>query len=136
MRLKAVFVCDDVRQELGNKLTIVGMYNDVIMVGGGEGGIGLPKLAAVFVLGGLRGVSELAYRSYFVLEGAPVPDPPLQTIQRNADTDEHNFLFAMIPAIFPGPGAMRAILDAQVGGQRERFEYRFEIRRASMPSMN
>src|SRR6266851_8865116 len=92
-------VCDDVRQELGNKLTLVGLYNDIMTFGPGAGPFGLAKLASVFVVAGLRGIRRLAFRHTMavIASGMPavpaVENQPLQRLERPDEVlglDEHH----------------------------------------------
>jgi len=129
MRLKSIVVCDDVRQEIGNKLTLVGAYNEAIVFPAGEGGLGLPKLAVVFVVSGLRGVAQIDYRHFLHFGDGPLLEPTMTPIQRPPAQDEQNFVLLESPLVLPGPGRLRAVLDVRVEGETERYEYAFEVRR-------
>lgn len=130
VHLKAVIVCDDLRQEVGNKFTACGMYNERISFpppSAPNAMIGLPKLAILFVVAGMTGVASYSYRHFLHYGDENVPDVPMQQGQRAPAADEHNFVFQVAPFVVPGPGRLRAILDLRVGNQTKHFEYAFEI---------
>ena len=133
MELKAVLVCDDLRREVGNKLSAIGLYNEsIVFPPGGPSALALPRLAVLFVVRGMLGVASYRYRHFLHYEPAgPLPDPPMQDGQRGPDNDEHNFVLQITPFIVPGPGRVRAVLEVDPGNdRRSRFEYAFEIRLA------
>ena len=96
LRCRAVLVCDDVRQEVGNKFSAIGMYNDIIGFPAGQGPMGLPKLAFLFVLTGLAGVEEFRFRYSVSFNPSPTTPPvvPLQVMRRpQPELSEHTFMF-------------------------------------------
>ena len=135
MELRAVIVCDDVRYERGNKLTLVGCYNDGILFGPGEGPMVIPKLAVVYVVSGLRGVETITCRQ--TLAFGEIPDleaVPLRTEPHDAAFGEHNFVYQVSPALFPREGTVTAVLELTAGAASAHFEHRFSVRRgASAP---
>jgi hypothetical protein len=136
-RCRAILVCDDLRQEVGNKWSAVGMYNDMIGFPAGQGPVGLPKLAVMFVVAGLAGTDELRFRytMSFTPSAAPMMPaiPPLQVVRRpQPEIDEHNFMFQMMPAVFPGAGTLQIALELEVEeGDLQRFEHRIRVVRGA-----
>jgi hypothetical protein len=128
-----MLICDDLRQEVGNKLSTMGIYAGVVGFPAGEGAFGLAKLASVFVIGGLTGVEELKYRHFFAGDPALPGVSPLSHLQpllemRRPDPtlDEHIFGIFLTPAVFQGSGLLAAHLDLELAG--ETFQFRYEIR--------
>lgn len=124
LSVRVSVICDDVRQEMGNKLTLVGLYNDRITFPAGSAPhFGVPKLMSVFIVTGFRGVRRLAYRHTVTVVGAlgqrsPAEDQPLVTITRLEEAvplDEHNFITMVVPAVFASsPSYLRATLRVEL----------------------
>lgn len=134
MNLKASFFCDDVRLEQGNKMIAIGIYNESLVFPPGEGGMGTPKLAAVFVVRGLAGVAQLRCRQTVAFESpnAPVshgPQPPLVQMNRQAAADEHNFVWQMAPVRFPAEGRLTVRLEVIAGEEHAEYACSLKILR-------
>lgn len=133
IRLKSVFFCDDVRSETGNKISAMGIYNEALLFQPGTGPIGLPKLAAVFIVAGLKGISDIRWQQS-VSFGDKTNTLPEATLHRpDTSNDEQNFLILQMPAVFPGTGTLTARLRVAVDGEEEKtFEAKVEIRRGNV----
>ena len=125
--LKAALICDDLRQELGNKVSTMGIYSGLIAFPQGDGAFGVPKLAAVFIIAGLAQVDELRFRQLTSVDPPvqvggfvqPPVLPPLQVIRRpDPNLDEHLFALFISPAVFQGPGrhSIQVVRGAAGGG--------------------
>src|SRR5262245_12008158 len=126
---RAAFFCDDVRYEHGNKISAIGVYNDLMSFPPGEGPMILPKLAVVFMVKGLMGRAEVQVRFWTTLGNAPIPPVP-HTVSRNASTDEHNFVFQIAPAVFPKAGSVSATLEVIEEEQPVEFTCGIRVERA------
>ena len=122
-------ICEDVRFQLGGTLSLVGVVNERIIAPEGEGPIAIPKLACFAVVSGLRGIERLEFRQW-LREASGRVDGPAQTSERHeALSDEHNFVFAMSPMVFPGPGAYEMGLEVEAGGERVQYTIGFVVER-------
>lgn len=129
MELKAKLFCDDVRREIGNKLTVVGVYNDAIVFPGGTGKkVALPKLAAVFIITGLEGLSDFEYRHWFKFGDVPDPEVPWARENHNPQTSDHNFINQISPAVFPGNGTFSSSLSVRQDERVYTFDVSIDIR--------
>jgi hypothetical protein len=136
MKLKSVIVADDLRHEVGNKYTVVGMYFDSIIFPAGTGPVGLPKLCVLFIIQGLRGREALRYRMWLDDGEEPSQAPELKVEAHKPETDEHLFSLQLAPAIFPAPYKILASLDVEVDGTMHTFRYQFAIVRKQPPGGN
>ncbi len=136
MQARAVFFCDDVRSEHGNKLSAMGIYNERIVFAPGEGVMILPKLAVVFVISGMRGRDEVRFRQRLAFDNAPsTADPPVQMIRRDAANDEQTFVMQITPAVFPKAGSLTAWLEIVGATPPPHFEVTVRVERASKAAM-
>ncbi len=104
MRLRASLVCEDVRFEVGGKLTAVGI-GARIEAEPGDGPLIVPRLAFLAVVGDLRGQGEVAYRHYVVPAGAHDHEPPpLSREAHDPAQDEHTFVLALAPLVLDDGG--------------------------------
>jgi len=131
--IRAMFFCDDVRQELGNKLTAVGLYGEFIGFPPGEGQIILPKLAAVFIVAGLRGAATIGMRQRISVHAkgsasGQLTGSPVQ-MTRDAETDEQNIVLQTSPVVFPGDCEITASVELTINGVAERFENSIAVKR-------
>lgn len=131
LRLHAVAFCDDVRRELGNKLSLIGLYNEAIVVSAGPGPILLPKLALVWIVAGLKGAASLRLRNQMSF-GTPIGDLAGEFVEeaRHPANDQQNVVTQLVPALFPTTGRLYAALEVQASGQSGRFEHSIEVRRS------
>src|SRR5450432_3961424 len=117
IRLKAAFFCDDIRHELGNKLSAVGIYNEAMLFPKGTGPVGVPKLGALFVVCGLKGIADIKAQQS-VSFGDKTNALPEMTVHRTDVTpDEQNFIFQQVPAVFSSEGVFVARLQVTVEGE-------------------
>jgi len=132
VNLKAILVCDDIRIEAAGTLTIVGAFNERMIVEPGTGPIFVPRLSCLAVVAGLKGIHQIGYRQRIVaLDGPPEEAvPPLEAEPHDALANEHNFIFQQAPMTFPGPGAYEMVLDLDTGARQATFRYRFYLERA------
>lgn len=130
MRLKAAFFCDDIRHEVGNKISAVGIYNDAIVFPPGTGAFGLPKLAAVFIVAGLAGVSDLRLKQALIFNGKANALPEV-VAHRDPTADEQNFVFQQMPAVFPADGVLTARVELFAPERHAQFECKVSIRRGT-----
>ncbi|HEU0036421.1 MAG TPA: hypothetical protein VFQ53_37670 [Kofleriaceae bacterium] len=129
MKLKALLLCDDIRFEIGGTVTLVGVYNERLIVPPGDGAIEVPRFAFLAVIGGLRGVEEIGFRQWIRSgEGDPA-DRPLALEPHDPENDEHSFAFTQAPMVFPGVGAYEVGIDVEVRGRRQGYRYAFSIER-------
>jgi hypothetical protein len=136
LSISVAVVCDDVREEVGNKLTLVGLYNDAITFQPGQGPFGLPKLASVFVLRGLRGVAQLQVRHTMTVAPAGADtsrlaqNEPTLIVERPPEAralDEQSLIRFAMPLVFPSsPSILRAALWVQTD-TGETYEYVREV---------
>lgn len=126
MKLKALLLCEDVRFELSGTFSVIGVLGERVTVSGGDDEIVFPKLAFLAVLGGLRGVEQLAFRQWIRADDAD-PTGELRVESHDPETDEHNFLFARSPMVFPGEGTYEIGIDVEVGPRRATYRYPFAI---------
>ncbi|MBI2897892.1 MAG: hypothetical protein HYY06_30315 [Deltaproteobacteria bacterium] len=131
MRARAIVVCDDVRYEVGNKLSLIGCYNDGIAFVSANGPLVMPKLVIVYCISGLRGISELRIR-HAIQAGEDAPrleSIPAEVGSRDPTYDEQNLVFQLSPAVFPTEGIVSCALEIEGGEQRLAVEHRFSVRR-------
>ena len=135
-----MFFCDDVRHELGNKITAIGLYGEFIGFPPGNGNVVLPKLAAVFILKGLRNVRQISIRQAISIAPATAAVPnltgPAQEMQRDLPAlDEHNIILQAIPIVFPGECTVVAKLEITADGETTQFENSIRVtRNATVPT--
>lgn len=127
MLLKALFLCDDVRVELGDTISAVGILAERVVVGPGP--IVLAKLSCVGVIRGLRGVDELRYRLRLgpATETSAAAAPAMGVESHAPDRDEHTFYFVRSPVTFDHPGTYRLVLEVEAAGERAQFECPLEL---------
>ncbi len=133
LHVKAAFFSDDVRYEQGNKISAMGIYNDGLRVPAGDTPFGLPKVVAIFIVGGLKGERQLEFRQWLSFEpGPPWPKPALTGLARDPNSDENNFVNQFTPAVFPGPGTLTAALEIRLGdGKSKTYTTALKITRES-----
>lgn len=129
MRLKALLLCEDVRIEVGGTMTLVGVYNERLIAPPGEGALEVPRLAFVAVIGGLRGVEQLAYRQWIRLAEDEPPPAELVPEPHDPEADEHNFVLTESPMVFPDEGVYEIALDVQAGDRVQSYRYPFIVER-------
>lgn len=130
MRLKALLLCEDVRFEVSGTFSIIGVLGERVTVAAPDGEIVFSKLAFLAVLGGLRGVEELAFRQWIRNDDtAPTTDMRIET--HDPTTDEHNFVWTQSPMVFPDAGTYEVGIDVEVAGRRITYRYSFAIERSS-----
>ncbi len=126
MKLKALLLCEDVRFEVTGTFSVIGVLGERIVVSPGEDEIVFPKLAFLAVLGGLRGEQELTFRQWIRTDNTD-PTAEFRTEPHDPETDEHNFLFAQSPMVFPGEGTYEIGIDVAIGPRRATYRYPFTI---------
>ncbi len=132
MRLRASLVCEDVRFEVGGKLTAVGI-GARIEAEPGDGPLIVPRLAFLAVVGDLRGQGEVAYRHYVVPAGAHDHEPPpLSREAHDPAQDEHTFVLALAPLVLDDGGWYECVLEVESEVARLRDQRRFEVRRGDL----
>lgn len=129
VKLKAMLVCEDVRFEVGGTVTLVGVFNERLLVEPGEGPIVLPRLAFLAVIGGLRGVEQIRFRQWIRLEDTELTARPLTIEAHDPAQDEHNFAFSESPMVFPEAGTYEVALDLEIGDRRQAYRYPFRVER-------
>ena len=137
MFLKAIMVCDSVRLDIDGTMTLVGVYNERIVVPAATGGrppagasVRFSRLMFVTTVGGLAGVDRLRYRHTLRIVGAPAAlanDQLLQDEAHDPAADEHSFIFGDSPMDFPGEGSYELSTQIEAAGQRATYGYRFRI---------
>jgi hypothetical protein len=101
LALAMVAVCDDLRQEVGNKLTLVGLYGSRIVFPPGHGPFGLAKLAALVRVTGLAGVREVQAQTFYRVGDDPEKvSAVIATTRTEPEVDEHSFGLHMSPIVF------------------------------------
>lgn len=130
MKLKTLLLCEDVRFETTGTFSIIGVLGEHVTVAGGQGEIVFPKLASLAVLGGLRGVDELAFRQWIRTDDSQ-PTADMRVERHDPETDEHNFLMTQSPMVFPGEGAYEIGIDVEIEGRRATYRYAFTLERRS-----
>jgi hypothetical protein len=133
-----LFVSDDVRQEVGGKLTLTGLYTDnVVVIGqlppdayGADGellALGLDSLCFVISIGGLAG----KHRAVFRLPGAL--EEKVQRVDKDVNFEDGkktaNVIFRFRPYIARAPGITAVCIE--IGG--ERYELPYELRATARP---
>lgn len=129
VKLKAILICEDVRFEVAGTVTLVGVFNERVVVEAGEGQIVLPKLACLAVIGGLRGVEQIGFRQWIRIEDDNSELRPLTYEPHAADLDEHNFVFTQSPMVFPDAGNYEIAIDLEIGERRQAYRYPFRVER-------
>ena len=132
VRLKAFLLCDDARQEVGGTLTLVGVYNERILVRTVptrmDPIIELPRLAVVVVVAGLRRVEMVAFRIRTRRCEDELPEAPALAFEaHDPAADEHNFVLVQAPLRLPGPGAYEVVFEVDAGGTLETFRCNFRV---------
>ena len=128
MKLKAILICEDVRFEVGGTVSLVGVLNERLVVEPGYGPVVLPRLAFFAVIGGLRGVDQIAFRQWIQIEDDD-PQRPLMVEPHDAALDEHNFVFTQSPMVFPDAGNYEVAIDLEIGERRQAYRYPFRVER-------
>jgi hypothetical protein len=133
MNVKALLICEDVRVEVGSTLTLVGVFNDRIVVDSirdTSPAIEMPRLALEAVIAGLRGIERVAYRLRTRRFEDPDPEPlPFAFEPHAPEADEHNFVLVQSPMVFPNAGDYEVVLEVDAGGQLLGSRYRFRVER-------
>lgn len=132
MNLKALLVCDDIRVEVAGKLTAVGIYNERLVVGPGEGPVFMPKLAILVVVAGLTGARQISCRHRILRVGDvfEAPPRPFETHEHAGAYDEHNFIFAHSPMHFPAAGDYTVVVEVRTEAESAVYNYPFKLERA------
>lgn len=131
MKIRALIICEDVRLEVGGTVSLIGVFNDRIIVDPGEereAPLQIPRLAFVGIVQDLRGMDRVRFR--FRIRRDADPDPPGVAFAAEAhqpDANEHNYVVMNAPMVFPGPGAYEAIFEAEAKGERLELRYRFYL---------
>jgi hypothetical protein len=132
VKLKALLLCEDVRFEAAGTVTLVGVFNERIIVTAEAGPIVLPRLAFVAVVGGLKRVERIGFRQWIRFEAEePGDERPLIYEPHDPEMDEHNFVLSQSPMIFPDAGTYEVAIDVEVGGRTQGYRYPFALERAS-----
>lgn len=129
MKLKALLLCEDVRFERSGTFSVIGVLGERITVSSDTLDIVFPKLAFLAVLGGLRGVEQLAFRQWIRIDEDEEPGE-MRLESHDPEADEHNFLFTRSPMMFPGEGTYEIGISIEADGRRATYRYPFAIRRA------
>lgn len=130
MKLKALLLCEDVRFETSGTFSVIGVLGERVLVSGDDGPVVFAKLACLAVLGGLRGVTQIAFRQW-VRDDDTEPTGELAIEPHDPDADEHNFLWTRSPMVFPAPGTYEIGIDVETAGRRATYRYPFAIERGS-----
>ncbi|OGJ90694.1 MAG: hypothetical protein A2487_18020 [Candidatus Raymondbacteria bacterium RifOxyC12_full_50_8] len=135
MKLLDFIICDDVRQEVGDKFTLVGMYSDVIQMhlkGVKEIKWPVAMHLAMFTRFLYEKTDEKpdSFRIEFILEGKP-----LSYVEGNinlpADTGILNINSVMNPFFFTNQGVLSFIAQFKKDGKTKieiKPEYKLEIK--------
>jgi len=135
MFLKALVICEDARFELAGTLSLVGIFREHVIGAPlpAAGGVMFPRLVFVAMVGGLSNIADVQHR--FSLRGLDVDlasrDEPFTSEPRDADADEHIFLFGNAPMVFPAQGRYEVALDVIALGQRATYRYPFQVSAAA-----
>jgi len=129
VKLKALLICEDVRFEVGGTVTLVGVFNERLVVDAGEGEIVLPRLSCLAVIGGLRGVERIGFRQWIRTEEAAPELRALTSEPHDPERDEHNFVFSQSPMVFPDAGNYEVAIDLEIGERRQAYRYPFRVER-------
>jgi hypothetical protein len=132
MFCKAIFVCDDVRFELGGSTTFVGVHGEKLVVQAGRPGdpVRFPQLSFVTIVGGLAGVERIAYRHTLRAVDAQVEprEEPMRVEAHDPTSDEHSFIFGDAPMELPGTGVYELATELEVPGPLQAtYRYRFRV---------
>jgi hypothetical protein len=135
LHVRASLICEDVRVELGGRLTAVGILGDVVRVGPGDGPIAIPKLVFLVIVGGLGGTPQIAFRHHLVGDvAAPADAPPLREERHDPASDEHSFVLVLAPMVFDAPGSHRLVVDVVAGAATLHHEHAFRVERDAVPT--
>lgn len=130
MNVKATLICEDVRFEASGALTLLGVYNEHLMVPPGDAPITLPMFYVA--VAGLRGIERVGYRQYVRRAGGPEPErAELRVEQHHPEADEHNFIFGPTSIGPAEPGEFELVVELQARDEALVHRYRFMIERAS-----
>jgi hypothetical protein len=122
-----MLVCEDVRFEIGGTFSLIGVFNERLIAPPGEGDILIPRLSFVAVIGGLRGVDQIAFRQWIRAAGDELDGSEMAVQPHDPESDEHNFVFAESPMVFPGEGMYEVAIDLEVGPRRTSYRYPFSV---------
>ena len=129
MNLRALLLCDDVRVEVDNTLTLIGVRNDRLLVRAPPSGpIVLEHLAFLVVVSGLTGYDRVGFRAEVrdVASTSPT-EPPMSYESHHPGADEHNFIFSYQPMVFAGIGIYEIVVDLKLGMQTVTYRHRFRL---------
>jgi len=129
VKLKAMLLCEDVRFELGGTVSLIGVFNERLIAPPGEGLIQIARVAFLAVIGGLRGVDQIAFRQWIRLGDDEPGDPQMTLEPHDTESDEHNFVFAQSPMVFPDVGKYEVAIDIAIGPRRAGYRYSFGVER-------
>jgi hypothetical protein len=129
VKLKAMLVCEDVRFEMAGTVTLVGVFNERLIAPPGEGPIQLARFAFLAVIGGLRGVDQIAFRQWIRLGDEEPGDGPMTIEPHDPQSDEHNFVFSQAPMVFPDVGTYEVAIDLAIGARTAKYRYPFTVMR-------
>jgi hypothetical protein len=135
-----LYLCDDARQEVGGKLTLVGLYPDCVVIVGllddeMRGTSGRPEFYSVDALSFVVNVAELTGPHRLTVHYSDSTMPPREPTVREVDfgKDSHksaNIVWHFRPYISNSFGKKRVVVE--VDATPHVLEY--EIRRGSAPA--
>ncbi len=126
--------CDDIRYELGNKISLVGVYGDEMFLSGASFPITIPKIGMAICITTplsmmpeeielrvyLPGKADPAHVANLTASDHPAYPAAQSELSENALSDDRiatfNFHVILSPAVIPEPGRIkvRAIVDEEL----------------------
>lgn len=127
VRVKSTLICDDIRFERGNKLSLMGVYNEHIFVANFP--FLFPKLGFFQTLGGVKDSEKFN----LTLRGEGIPKIEIsgeikQDKNKNPDSDDANIAIIFNSITVPKPG--RLIFETTLSS-KEVFKFEVAIAKAT-----
>jgi hypothetical protein len=109
-------VCDDVRHEVGNKLTLVGAYQaDIKFTGTPTWPVAMSKLAFFIRVRPIEGFTPQSYEVRFILNGQQLGSTA-GSLTQGVDTSKPITIVVVgSPFVLPHPGTLAVEMDLRSG---------------------
>ena len=129
--LRAVLLCESVRVDVDGKLTLFGVFSEMLVAHAGEGPIKPPSFAVLAVVKGLRGMGRVGIAHQIRLAHLGAWQLPLAHHDHDPEHDEHNFIFSRTDLVLPETGRYAIDIDVAAGAETLRASHDFHVLRVS-----
>lgn len=123
MKVTDLFFCDDVRNELGNKLTLCGVYQQKIYVApNATWPILFPRFC---IVARIQTEGEFSIKGSLFVKRDQEPEKNLSSFECSGNGERSSFLLPFTFNLFSflREGKLTFIIEADSNGKKERFEF-------------